>query len=339
MPRPRNASPVYKLRPGPAGVFVLSWTEPESGWTRRLSTGQRERAAAEIWRDRYLAGLASAPPPDQPSLADMLAAYVQARTPHVADPERLANAAARVSEKLGRLQPGDFSQAAADRYAAARLAEGRGPGTVKRELAALRAALRFAAAARWPGCHPAPVFRMPVQPPAPRDWWLTRPQVQAWIDAAQAPHIALFIELAIGTAHRRRAIESLRWEQVDLTSGRIDFGAGQGKKRRSVVPVTARLARVLAEHLAARTTGYVIEFNGRAPVSVRRGLETAARRAGIAHARAHILRHSACTWMALDGVPLAEIARFAGMTEEMAARVYAKHTPDYLRRASAALEF
>jgi integrase len=42
--------------------------------------------------------------------------------------------------------------------------------------------------------------------------------------------------------------------------------------------------------------------------------------------------------MAMAGVPMAVIARLLGHTDSRTTeRVYAKHTPDYLRRAVAAL--
>ena len=42
--------------------------------------------------------------------------------------------------------------------------------------------------------------------------------------------------------------------------------------------------------------------------------------------------------MVAAGVPLAEVARVLGDTEATVERVYAKHAPDYLKRATAALQ-
>ena len=47
----------------------------------------------------------------------------------------------------------------------------------------------------------------------------------------------LFVQLELGTAARSGAILELRWEQVDLEHGVIDFGRGTGNKRRAVVPI------------------------------------------------------------------------------------------------------
>jgi hypothetical protein len=42
--------------------------------------------------------------------------------------------------------------------------------------------------------------------------------------------------------------------------------------------------------------------------------------------------------MAQDGVRMEEIAGFLGNSAEVAERVYAKHSPDYMRAATAALD-
>jgi hypothetical protein len=43
--------------------------------------------------------------------------------------------------------------------------------------------------------------------------------------------------------------------------------------------------------------------------------------------------------MATDGVPMREIARLLGDSEETVERAYAKYGPDYLKRAASALQF
>lgn len=51
----------------------------------------------------------------------------------------------------------------------------------------------------------------------------------------------------------------------------------------------------------------------------------------------HTLRHTAATWMVAGGVPLGEVARYLGDSERTTERVYAKHSPDYLRGAARVL--
>ena len=54
----------------------------------------------------------------------------------------------------------------------------------------------------------------------------------------------LFVLLGIYTGRRKEAILSLRWSQVDLEAGLIDFetpGRERTKKRRGKVPIPAKL--------------------------------------------------------------------------------------------------
>ncbi|MSP03489.1 MAG: hypothetical protein EXR07_20975 [Acetobacteraceae bacterium] len=95
---------------------------------------------------------------------------------------------------------------------------------------------------------------------------------------------------------------------------------------------------ILGEARAAATCPYVVEYAGEKVASVKTGTRAAARRANLPGVTPHILRHTAATWMALAGVPMIEIARILGHRDSrITERVYAKHSPDYLRRAVDAL--
>ncbi|HEX4123600.1 MAG TPA: tyrosine-type recombinase/integrase, partial [Tepidisphaeraceae bacterium] len=71
--------------------------------------------------------------------------------------------------------------------------------------------------------------------------------------------------------------------------------------------------------------------------SIKKGFAAACERAKIDDCSPHVLRHTAATHMVMARVPLAEIARMLGDSEEVVERVYGKHSPDYLRRAADAL--
>ncbi len=100
-------------------------------------------------------------------------------------------------------------------------------------------------------------------------------------------------------------------------------------------------ARTLAvEEAAAEKRAppiHVVEWHGKRLLSVKRGFAAACARAGIEGCSPHVLRHTAATHMVMARVPLAEIARLLGDSEEMVERVYGKHSPDYLKDATDAL--
>lgn len=65
----------------------------------------------------------------------------------------------------------------------------------------------------------------------------------------------------------------------------------------------------------------------------------ASQRSGV-HATPHMFRHSAAVWMAEDRTPMEEIAAYLGHSDtRITSRVYARFSPDYLRRAAKALDW
>lgn len=237
---------------------------------------------------------------------------------------------------LGDLGPEHLTKERCRFYAARRRAEGRKDGTIIRELGTLRAALVWAQRERW--IADAPHVEKPRQPP-PRDRWLTRAEATRLIDAALAPHVRLFLQLALYTAGRAGAILDLTWDRVDLRGGRVDLGRTQGGKGRAVVPIPAPLLTALWEAREGATCPYVVEHGGKRVGSVKTGARAAARRARLPGVTPHILRHTAATWMVLRGVPIEEVARYLGHSDSrITERVYGKHTPEYLSRAARALE-
>lgn len=210
------------------------------------------------------------------------------------------------------------------------------PGTILREIGVLRAALSWAVEHQWIPVKP--IISNPVKAPRPRDRWLTREEARRLIDACHEPHIKAFVMLGLMTAARTTAILEARWDQVDLERGMIDYGPGHGNKRRAIVPINGELGTILAALQELSCTDYLIEFHGRRIKRIKKGFRAACDRAGLVGVSPHILRHSAATWLAMDDVSMREIARLLGDEEATVERVYAKHSPSYLRRAAGALQ-
>ncbi|WP_419730733.1 site-specific integrase [Lichenicola sp.] len=170
---------------------------------------------------------------------------------------------------------------------------------------------------------------------------MTRPEAARLIDGCEAPHIRLFVLLALQTAARAAAILELTWERVDLEQRRIDFrlpGRASTKKGRAQVPINDTLLEALRVASEARTTNHVIEWAGGQVASIKTGFRAAATRAKLAQVTPHTLRHTAATWMAQKGVPWWEIAGMMGHTSpRMLEETYGHHHPDHLSHASAAL--
>src|SRR5690606_16165522 len=96
----------------------------------------------------------------------------------------------------------------------------------------------------------------------------------------------------------------------------------------------------LLEAQKAAVTPYVIEYGGQKVGNIKKGFAAAVKRAGLDDVTPHDLRHTAAVWMAEAGASMAEIAQVLGHSDErITYRVYARFSPDHLRRAMTALEF
>ena len=126
---------------------------------------------------------------------------------------------------------------------------------------------------------------------------------------------------------------------VDLGENRIRLGEGRGHKGRAIVPINRTLRPALVEAYDVRTTDYVIEWAGGQLKSVRKGFESAAKRAGLEHITPHDLRRSAARWMVEAGIPMVEVAQYLGHSSTTTTEaVYARFSPEYLKKAAEALE-
>lgn len=112
-----------------------------------------------------------------------------------------------------------------------------------------------------------------------------------------------------------------------------------GRKGRAVVPIGPTLQAALSEARAAALTDYVIEYAGQPVRTISKAFERATARAGLVDVTFHTLRHTCAVWLAEAGIPMSEIAQYLGHSSTATTeRVYARYSPDYLRRAANVLE-
>ena len=223
--------------------------------------------------------------------------------------------------------------------------------TIRRELAsALRPAITHAikrqklADARY-------YFELPPEGEA-RDRWLTVTEMSKLLRAAchdrrSRQHLTLFMKIAIYTCARRGAILDLKWSQIswgdaDGEGAHIDFNPPGRKvasnKRRAIVPIPRPLLATLRRAYQTRSCDYVVHYEGQRLQAIR-AFDTAADRAGIPDATPHVLRHTGATWMAQQGVPLANIAEYLGHRDvRTTQRHYAHHSPEHMQDAKQAME-
>lgn len=308
------------------GRWAAAWQE--GGRTKRRSLRTSDRAAAEqILEDWKRVAARKAE-----TVGEIMALYLAEKDKTAAAPGRLREAWKPLAPIFASLRPDQIGREQCRAYVALRRARGVGAGTIGKELGTLRAGLR------WADPRTPAVIEMPSLPP-PRERYLTREEARLLIANAGAPHVRLFIVLALTTAGRKEAILDLTWDRVDFDRGIIRLGLGERRaKGRATVPLHDLARPMLLEMRRAAVTDYVIEWGGRRLFSIRKGFAEACRRAQLRGVTPHVMRHTAAVWMAEAGVPMSEIAAYLGHSDtRITERVYARFSPDHLRRAAAAI--
>jgi integrase len=169
---------------------------------------------------------------------------------------------------------------------------------------------------------------------------------------ATGKHIARFILIGLYTGTRSSAICDASMVPnidgrgyVDLDAGlfyRRANGVEETKKRQPTCKIAPRLlAHMRRWRRLGASTHAVIEWNGKAISSARKGFRSAVLAAGIERPDEvvpHIMRHTAATWMMADPkLDPRDVAEYLGMTEEVLRSTYNHHRPDYQSAAVASI--
>lgn len=335
-----------------SGIIYMHWTDPgahgQRGRSRRKSLGTADMDRAKARLGTFLLMERGAPTPGVAlTVADLWAVYSEKHVKrNVTSPETLQWAWGNLSKHFGPLLPPTVTQDVVDEYedkrAAGLISRPSAASTIRRELGALRACLNWSVKRKIIGKDLLPDFDLPTDGD-PSDRWLTSLEIQRMFQAAREISKARgdrmgrgerFLWLGLETSKRSAAIRELRWPLVDWQTNVIDFdvpGRARTKKRRGVVPISAALHAPLRRMYEERLEddGYVLD----SPAPVWALIKLIAENAGVPDVSPHVLRHTAATHMARAGVSLWLIAKVLGNTIGMVERVYAKHSPDDLRKA------
>lgn len=310
------------------GQFSLAYGTPR----KRIATGTNDRGraeaiAGEIWRRLNR--------PTQERVSDLWPPYASDRAATTDAETRMKsvwkNLEPHFGYKLGKAITKDDCR----NYTAARRKAGKSNSTIKTELEALRACLR------WHYGKDAPVITAPP-PSKPRDRYLTHDEARQLLEHIDTPHVRLFVTLALATGARMGAILDLTWDRVDFTHGTIDFmpaGRDKTNKRRVVVAMAPKAREALEQAHKGALTDHVIEYAEKPVASVKRAIAAAARRSKVP-CSPHVFRHTAAVWMAQADVPMQKIAQVLGHTStRVTEQVYARYSPRFMADAMAALDW
>lgn len=345
MARP-NKGP--RLERNSRGIWEVRWTD--NGRSKRVSTRTDDRQEASRFLAGFLLEMDREAEGDRVTVGKVLDVYLREHVEAgpVVSKVRQRNIDANLRDYFEAMTLDQITPAVILKYqrlrAVGSVGSRRAPssGTWRRELNMLKAAISYYAKTRPRALSPEDIPYIPLpESPGARDLWLTETEAEQFMAAARkhgSERARLFIAIALNTASRRAAIETLTWDQVDFDAGLIHFnppGRAQSKKRRVPVPINAALAAELQAGEGPRT-GYVLGHPG----SITRAFEVVCRAAAKEHGNRkfldvtpHTLRHTWATLAARRGVDLYKIAGVLGDTLATVQKNYLHHCPDHLRDA------
>ncbi|MBN8728313.1 MAG: site-specific integrase [Xanthomonadales bacterium] len=285
------------------------------------------------------------------TLAELIDRYLAETLPHakIRGTAERARVLERWRERLGHVVLADIT--------AARVHEERGKmlgritrlgkpvsaGFVNRELMPLSSLLSVAA--RDYGWMPEnPLGKLSkLAEPRGRTRFLSDAERDALLSACKAHSEALHcvVVLALATGARRGELLGLHWPDVDLRRGLLTFTDTKNGDTRSV-PLVGSALELLRGRAKVRRIDCALVFAGATgkPLEIGKSFREACERAGIAGFRFHDLRHTAASWLAMNGATLAEIAEVLGHRTLAMVKRYSHltegHTRGVLERMAAA---
>lgn len=139
------------------------------------------------------------------------------------------------------------------------------------------------------------------------------------LDACQqvrgAENLYLLVVLALSTGARHGELINLHWRDVDFTRKVIVLHDTKNKERR-ILPLAHHALELIQTHHEARDVASDLVFPAPRKLnhvwSTRSAWDAAVKKAGLEDFRFHDLRHSAASYLAMNGASLAEIAEVLG---------------------------
>ena len=340
------------------GIYTAVWSDNRRSKRKSMGTANRALAEERFAQWMLLGGHREAAAPAAAlTVAELWMVYDAKHVEAVAAPASVRFCWKNLEPHFGRMTPAEIDQTCVDEYEEKRMGGEIGrastAGTVRKELACLRAMLNWHASSKRGKSRlldkaAVPDFELPDES-LPRDRWLTKIEIAKLFGVfdpdERMSRVERFLWLALETAARKQAILDLTWDRVDFETGMVHYalpGQKQTKKRRVSVPISKTLRPVLERMHRERTGGCVLDHPG----EVWPAIQAAVVRAGLSDARRteagkprstgispHVLRHTAATHMARRGVPLWLIAKVLGNTLAMVEKTYAHHCPEMTRGA------
>lgn len=337
---PRNGDGIFvrKDRPG----FWISYQDAE-GRRRKRKVEAPNRTEAGKLRSGYVSGQEKMKahgvrPPGPETFSDVAQQYLahQKRRISTANYERERGI---VEDHLKPFFPGELraiQRATVHRYITARLAEVANATAIK-ELNVLKHLCELAVN-EWEYIPVNPARG--VKPPkaaAGRVRYLQPTELRAVLEAAPE-WLRPIIALAVSTGMRRSEILKLRWLDVDLNGRRLLLPQTKNGEGRIVYLNRLALQAIESLPVSEKTKPTDVLFPGLDPPWVSVKFARVCRSLNIADFHLHDLRHTAASWMRMQGADIHTVAQLLGHKDLRMAARYQHLSPVFLADAVGRLD-
>jgi len=326
-----------KDRPG----FWISWNDVQGRRRYRKTDAQnitqaKQIRSAELLRVEQARALGFAPPGEETfaALAKRFLTYQKSRlTPRAYDRER--------SIVELHLQPffpckvASVRRVDIQRYVTVRSAKV-SAHTVQKELNILKHLLRLAVEWEIIPFHPSQGVKSP-RVPAGRVRYLQPAELRAVIQAAPAWLVPI-VAIAVSTGMRRSEVIGLRWLDLDLVHDRIMLSHTKNGESRIVYLNKAAQAAIGSLPFDANTKPTDKLFPDVTHDQVSTAFRRACKAVEIVDFRFHDLRHTAASWLRMQGADIHTVAQLLGHKDLRMAARYQHLSPAFLADAVGRLD-
>lgn len=199
-----------------------------------------------------------------------------------------------------------------------KLHKGRQPGTVVRYMAALSHVFTIAVN-EWELVSENPVskVRKPKEPRG-RVRFLSSDERKTLLGACKESSCDLLypvVLLALSTGMRQMEVLNLRWADVDFVRSRVILHETKNDERRTVPlagPAREEIAKLYDKRTPDSTLVFPSQIKPSVPIFIRKHWSIAVKAAKLDDFKFHDLRHTAASYLAMNGASLAEIADILG---------------------------
>ncbi len=193
----------------------------------------------------------------------------------------------------------------------------RSPSTVVRYMAVLSHAYTIAMK-EWGWVDDSPIRKV-TKPKEPRGRvrFLDEDERIRLLEACKEspnPYLYTIVVLALSTGMRHTELMTLTWGDVDLVKERVILKETKNGEIRQVA-ITGHALELLKQLDKIRRIDTHLLFPGKfpkKPIDIRTAWESALKRANISNFKYHDLRHTAASYLVMNGASLAEIAEVLG---------------------------